>query len=411
MVGARRAAGLRQVNSEAGAIRIGIAKAPGIGGAPPRHNAAMRAAAAFFVSLMFAAHSAPAQECAAATWQRLEGDRAATVASDALLDELARRDVVLLGESHDEADHHRWQLHTLAALHSRRPDMVLGFEMFPRRVQPVLDRWVAGELTPAQLLAQVKWDEIWNVPAELYLPLFEFARLHRVPMVALNVDRQLIQAVAARGWDALPAAQREGVSRPAAAPQAYVEELERVYRDHGERTPFKNFVEAQQTWDRAMAEALARQPRSRLAVGVMGTGHLRHGYGVPLQLRDLGVLRVAALLPVAREECRSLAAGVADAVFVLPVAAEAKPPPPRLGVQLAQEGDAVRLAEVLAGSLAERSGLKKGDIVAAAAGKPLKRAADLAALVRAQPAGTWLPLEVGRAGARHEVVIRFPPAP
>ncbi len=375
-------------------------------------NAGMKVcAAAFFLVSIVVAGAAPAQECAPASWQRLDGARPAALAPDALLDELAKREVVLLGESHEEADHHRWQLHTLAALHSRRPDMVIGFEMFPRRMQPVLDRWVAGTLTPAQLLAEAKWDEIWNVPAELYLPLFEFARLHRVPMVALNVDRKMIQGVAANGWDALPAAEREGVSRPAAAPKAYLDELERVYRDHGERTPFKNFVEAQQTWDRAMAEALARQPRTRLAVGVMGAGHLRHGYGVPLQLRDLGVRAVATLLPAAPEECRSLAAGVADAVFVLPDGAEAKPPPPRLGVQLAQEGRAVRLAEVLAGSLAERSGLKKGDIVAVAAGKPLQRAADLAALVRAQPAGTWLPLEVERAGARHEIVIRFPPAP
>src|ERR1035441_7797615 len=49
---------------------------------------------------------------------------------------LAKRGVVLLGESHDQAEHHRWQLHTITALFSHRPDMVLGFEMFPRRVQP-----------------------------------------------------------------------------------------------------------------------------------------------------------------------------------------------------------------------------------------------------------------------------------
>ena len=367
--------------------------------------------AAAAVVLLSILRCAQAQECAPASWQRVGGARPAAVAPDALLDEVAKRDVVLLGETHDQADHHRWQLHTLAALHSRRPDMVIGFEMFPRRAQPVLDRWVAGSLTPAQLFAETKWNEIWNVAAELYLPLFEFARLHRVPMVALNVDRNLTQEVAAKGWDAVPLAEREGLSRPAAAPKAYLEELERVYRDHGERTPFKNFVEAQQTWDRAMAEAIARQPRSRLVVGVMGSGHLRHGYGVALQLRDLGVRSIATLLPVTAEECRSLVAGVADAVFVLPPAAEAKPPPPRLGVQLAQEGDSVRLAEVLAGSLAERSGLKKGDIVAMAAGKPLRRADDLVALVRAQPAGTWLPLEVERAGARQEVVIKFPPAP
>ena len=32
----------------------------------------------------------------------------------------ARRSVVLLGEMHDNAEHHRWQLQTLAALHAVR---------------------------------------------------------------------------------------------------------------------------------------------------------------------------------------------------------------------------------------------------------------------------------------------------
>ena len=65
---------------------------------------------------------------------------------DAVLDAAAAKAVVLLGEEHDNAEHHRWQLHTLAALHARRANLILGFEMFPRRVQAALDRWVAGEL-------------------------------------------------------------------------------------------------------------------------------------------------------------------------------------------------------------------------------------------------------------------------
>ena len=83
--------------------------------------------------------AALSQECAPG-WMRIEGERAAAVAPGALIADMARRDVVLLGEHHDEADHHRWQLHTLAALHAQRPRMVIGFEAFPRRVQPVLDR-------------------------------------------------------------------------------------------------------------------------------------------------------------------------------------------------------------------------------------------------------------------------------
>jgi hypothetical protein len=54
---------------------------------------------------------------------------------------LAAHRVVLLGETHSEAEHHRWQLRTIEALFTIRPEIVLGFEMFPRRVQPALDRW------------------------------------------------------------------------------------------------------------------------------------------------------------------------------------------------------------------------------------------------------------------------------
>src|SRR5262245_28722385 len=55
---------------------------------------------------------------------------------------VAKPAVVLLGESHTDVDHHRWQLHTLAALHGRGANIVVGFEAFPRRLQSVLDDWV-----------------------------------------------------------------------------------------------------------------------------------------------------------------------------------------------------------------------------------------------------------------------------
>jgi uncharacterized iron-regulated protein len=278
-------------------------------------------AGAWLVLFLLQPGLASAQECRPATWLRLEGERPATVAPGALLAEMANRDVVLLGEKHDEADHHRWQLHTLAALHAQSPRMVIGFEVFPRRVQPVLDRWVAGELAAKQFLAEVQWDKVWKVSAELYLPLFEFARLHRIPMLALNVERSLTQQVAATGWDAVPEAEREGVSRPAPAPQAYLDELGRVHKEHKAAGSLANFVAAQQTWDRAMAQALAAGAGGSLAVGIIGSGHLRHGHGVALQLRDLGVKRIATLLPVEAARCGELAPGLADAVFLLPLPA------------------------------------------------------------------------------------------
>jgi len=342
-------------------------------------------------------------------------------APETLLKAVAGREIVLLGEQHDNPLHHAWQLETLAALRLFRPQMVIGFESFPRRMQPVLDRWIEGGLTARQLLEQSEWQKVWSFPAELYLPLFEFARLNRIPMVALNVDRALTEAVNTRGWDAVPAELKEGVSRPAAPSAAYEDMLFDVYRQHtksGARSDpaFRRFVESQITWDRAMAEALAARtskigPSAPLVVGIMGAGHVNDGHGVPHQLRDLGVRDVATLLPIdAKIDCGKLEVGVADAVFAAPAAPREPAPPPRLGVQLGTaKGDGVEIADVMAGSLAEQSGLKRGDRIVALAGAPVSGAGPVVAAVRAQPPGTWLPLQIRRGAETLDIVVRFPP--
>ncbi|NMG74982.1 ChaN family lipoprotein [Aromatoleum diolicum] len=376
-----------------------------------------------------AATAAPACLTPAA-WNSLDGERPRVTGAMALLAEMAKRDVVLLGEHHDDDDHHRWQVQVLAALHAQRPNMVMGFEMFPRRVQPALDRWVAGELTVKEFLQQSQWDKIWSMPAELYLPLFEFARINRIRMVALNVDGKLNHAIAEKGWDAIPPAEREGVGRPAAPAEAYRDLLFQVYREHGvwkgkegtevarSDAAFRYFVESQTTWDRAMAEALTRYltpgpaADKPLVVGIMGSGHIRFGYGVPHQLRDLGITRIGTLLPLpASVNCAEVRTGLADAVFALPTHAMAKPEPPRLGVRLEDEDGGVRIAEVTVGSLADKTGLKNGDRLVEVAGHAVKQARSAIASVRGQPTGTWLPVRVKRGDETLDLVVKFPPAP
>lgn len=375
--------------------------------------------------------SAPA--CLApATWATLEGERIQTASPTAILSAMTKKEIVLLGESHDQNDHHLWQLQALAGLHALRPDMVIGFEMFPRRVQPALDRWVAGELTEKQFLEQSDWDKVWSMPAELYMALFQFARINRIPMVALNIDAKLSKAIADKGWDAVPESEREGVGHPATPQDAYRDFLFQVYRQHadisGKKTTkarksdpaFRRFVESQTTWDRAMAEAMARKTLSAetdrpLVVGIMGSGHVRFGHGVPYQLRDLGVKNIGTLLPLpADADCAEVRAGLADAVFTLPQQAMAPPEPPRLGVRLEQSEDGaqgVRIAEVTSGSLADRTGLKSGDRLLEVGGQAVTRVMPVITAVREQPAGSWLPMRILRGKETLELLVKFPAKP
>ena len=343
-----------------------------------------------------------------------------------LIAEAARRQVVLLGEHHDNADHHRWQLQVLAALHARRPDMAIGFEMFPRRVQPALDRWVAGELSEAEFLRLSDWNRVWGFDPRLYLPLFHFARLNRIPMIALNVERTLVRQVGVGGWDSVPEAQREGVTRAAPAPEAYAALLRETFEMHlpprapgAARPPegdtrFTRFLEAQLTWDRAMAEALAQRARAfsaPLVVGVMGSGHLQFGHGVPHQLRDLGIADPYTMLPfdaASGPDCSRPPQALANAVFIMPAGA-APASGQRLGIALAGDEGAPRIEKVAAESLAARSGLRAGDRIQRIAGATVRGADDVTAAVREQPPGTILPIVVQRDGRDIEVMVRFPP--
>jgi uncharacterized iron-regulated protein len=340
-----------------------------------------------------------------------------------VLEQMAQRQVVLLGETHDDADHHAWQLATLGALHLLRPRMVIGFEAFPRRAQPVLDRWIAGDLSERQLLEQTDWDRVWGWPADLYLPLFRFARINRIPMRALNVDQTLIKAISDKGWDAVPESQREGITRPAVPSPTYLEDLFEVYKHHPESDEpgenrqalrFPHFVDAQTTWDRAMAQGLADAERAPgnasppLVVGIMGSGHVRYGRGVAHQLRDLGIDSIGSLLPVnASRDCTGLS-GIADAVFAVPKLPASAPPPPRLGVRIEQTKNGVGIVEVAEGSLAESTGLRTGDRIVLIAGTSVTRVSDVIRAVRAQPPGTWLPMRIRRDGRELDLVVKFP---
>ncbi|HJT50788.1 MAG TPA: ChaN family lipoprotein [Nitrosospira sp.] len=341
----------------------------------------------------------------------------------------AKRSVVLLGEMHDNPEHHRWQLQTLAALHAARPDMVIGFEMFPRRVQKALDQWVAGELTEQEFLAASDWNNVWSTDARLYMPLFHFARMNRVPMVALNIDTRLRRSVAAKGFSDVPENEREGVTPPATASSAYLDYLLPIYGEHERHgrkkkgdarrddPDFKRFVEGQQLWDAAMAQAIRsalNRPERPLVVGIMGSGHIKYGYGVPHQLKDLGIDDVGMLLPWnSGTACEQLATGIADAVFGLALPSEISSEQPRrqrLGIrfEMAETGGA-RVLQVEKGSIAEKAGLRDSDLIIEAAGVSIKELGDIVETVKRQPPGTWLPLKVKRNGETFEIVAKFPP--
>lgn len=255
-----------------------------------------------------------------------------TLTHAAVMADIAKGRVALLGEFHDRYDIHRWQMHMCAAALALREKIAVGFEMFPRRVQPVLDEWVAGELSEAAFLEKVEWATVWGFDADLYWPLFHFCRQFKVPMLALNCYRALVTRVGREGWDAIPEGERDGLTPARPASPAHRQHLSTltgggppaVRGKSADAPEWDRFVRAQQTWDRAFACNIAYYLEAHpdaLVLGIIGRGHMEYGFGTPDQLDDLGIDGVSVLLtsdiPTV-EPAKDAMPPLANAVFRLP---------------------------------------------------------------------------------------------
>lgn len=196
---------------------------------------------------------------------------------------------VILGETHDNPEHHRLQRRVLDALPGPR---LLAMEQFDSEHQAAIDEALYRRADAEALADAGRFDRRgWNWP--FYRPLVEFAVQHRWPIVAANLSRADGRRVVAD-----PAAS----GLPPAPPPVQAALEEDIVAGHcGKRPDAKRLagmVEAQRTRDAKLASAL-RQP----SVLITGIGHARRDRGVPLYLAHEDVLSIGFL--ETREEHRS----------------------------------------------------------------------------------------------------------
>ena len=184
----------------------------------------------------------------------------------ALVDSVAAADVALVGEQHDDPATHRLQRALLEALAARGERVVVAMEMFERDVQPLLDRYLAGEVAESAFVAGSR---PWPRYATDYRPLVELARERGWPVVAGNVPRRLAAAVSRAGLDtlaSLPPAERAWVAAERECPRdAYHALFAEQMRAHPmpgtpeeQAAATERFYLAQCAKDETMAESVAR---------------------------------------------------------------------------------------------------------------------------------------------------------
>lgn len=208
-----------------------------------------------------------------------------------VLQKLAAADVIYLGETHDNANDHRAQFAIIQSLHQLNPDLAIAMEMFQRPYQSVLDRYLAGTITEAQLKELTEYDTRWGFPWEYYAPILRFAQAHQLPVIALNTPTEIIRKVSRSGLKSLTLADRRFIppmSELRAEPGAYRDRMRLIYQEihqsKGNSSQFDRFFLAQILWDETMADRVTQllraNPRTNLVV-LAGQGHIVYGDGIP----------------------------------------------------------------------------------------------------------------------------------
>ena len=165
----------------------------------------------------------------------------------------------LIGENHDNYSHHDSQFQFIKELNEAGKDVAVGLEMFQRRFQPALDAYLKGEISQKDMLVQSEYYKRWSFDFRLYKPIFDYAKEHNIPLIALNLEKELTKKVSKGGIPSLSEDEiRQIPSDIEYTGGMYKSFLYSIFSMHAMGRDFENFYQAQLLWDETMADTAAK---------------------------------------------------------------------------------------------------------------------------------------------------------
>lgn len=205
---------------------------------------------------------------------------------------------VLLGETHDNPDHHRLQAAFIrsVALTGRRPAVV--WEMIPAdKGMAVAAYWGLPGNDAAGLGDVLNWNESGWPEWTMYEPVAKAALVARLPVVPGDFSAETRRLLAQGGLDALDRARsaewRLDVPLPDALRRSLMGRLEQSHCGLLPAPAVERMLDVQRARDAALADSLIRAARAGEpgdgAILIAGGGHVRKDYAAPWYLRARGV--------------------------------------------------------------------------------------------------------------------------
>lgn len=226
---------------------------------------------------------------------------------------------VLMGELHDNPEHHRVRGEQLRRMIRETPGTVVVFEQIGRAQDDAVAE--ARRVAPADMdatLAAGQFDrKNWRWP--LHQPLFDAVLAGGAELRGGNLEREQVRRIVREGDAAWPAdllALRQRTRWEPAQQAALVQDIQEGHCNAMPAAMLPGMVQAQRARDAAMAQAMldARARGATRVVLIAGNGHVRRDVAVPVYLQAAGVaasdIRAIAYL----EPASTPGAGEYDAV-------------------------------------------------------------------------------------------------
>jgi uncharacterized iron-regulated protein len=200
---------------------------------------------------------------------------------------VAQADYVLLGEKHDNPDHHRLQAAVIRAMLSAGEKPALALEMLEPDQDAAVARYRAAPSATASGLGEaIGWDKSGWPPWPTYLPIAEVAFQAGLPLMSANLPRATVRSIAHGGVAALPPeiAARLGLDKPLAPAleTSLEEEMRASHCGQLPETMVAPMALAQRARDGQMADRMISATTP--VVLIAGAGHVRRDRGVPVYL-------------------------------------------------------------------------------------------------------------------------------
>jgi uncharacterized iron-regulated protein len=221
-------------------------------------------------------------------------DRQEAIAPATLARELAAADIVLIGETHDNPDHHNLQAWIIRELLRKGRKPTIAMEMIGADQQPQLANYLGRQgATPEGLGDALGWNKHWP-DWNIYLPIARAAFDNKLPIVPADADADRIDQVGRSGLNSLVDTERQRLGLTAALSSADTAALlSEIKQAHCGLLPggdIEPMSQVQRFRDAAIADNLltAAAKSSGGVVLIAGAGHVRTDRAVPFYLRQRG---------------------------------------------------------------------------------------------------------------------------